>query len=133
MTHEWVTSGYCIGFNTDRGLVLDLDNMKYRKALKITEDLCKSYRLQGYLLIRSSPKSYHAVFNRYLTWRKITNILFSRYETVRYAVFQMMSGHLTVRISKKNGKDKPRIVRQMGKSDKLVKDYLEVYETFKDY
>lgn len=44
-----------------------------------------------------------------------------------------MSGHLTVRISKKNGKDKPRIVRQMGKCDKLVKDYLEVYETFKDY
>jgi hypothetical protein len=45
----------------------------------------------------------------------------------------MMSGHLTLRISKKNGKDKPKIVRQMGKSDKLVKDYLEVYETFKDY
>jgi hypothetical protein len=133
MTHEWVTSGYCIGFNTDRGLVLDLDNMKYRKALRITEDLCKSYRLQGYLLIKSSPKSYHAVFNRYLSWRKITKILFSRYETVRYAVFQMMSGHLTVRISKKNGKDKPKIVRQMGKSDKLVRDYLEVYETFKDY
>jgi len=133
MTHEWVTSGYCIGFHTDRGVVLDLDNMKYRKALKITEDLCKSYRLQGYLLIRSSPKSYHVVFNRYLSWRKITKILFSRYETVRYAVFQMMSGHLTLRISKKNGKDKPKIVRQMGKSDKLVKDYLEVYETFKDY
>ena len=133
MTHEWVTSGYCVGFNTDRGLVLDLDNMKYRKALRITEDLCKSYKLQGYLLIRSSPKSYHAVFNRYLSWRKITKILFSRYETVRYAVFQMMSGHLTVRISKKNGKDKPKIVRQMGKSDKLVKDYLEIYETFKNY
>jgi hypothetical protein len=47
MTHEWVTSGYCIGFNTDRGVILDLDNMKYRKALRITEDLCKSYRLQG--------------------------------------------------------------------------------------
>lgn len=133
MTHDWVTSGYCIGFNTDRGVILDLDNMKYRKALRITEDLCKSYRLQGYLLIKSSPKSYHAVFNRYLSWRRITKILFSRYETVRYAVFQMMSGHLTVRISKKNGKDKPKIVRQIGKSDKLVKDYLEVYETFKDY
>ena len=84
-------------------------------------------------LIKSSPKSYHAVFNRFLSWRKITKILFSRYETVRYAVFQMMSGHLTVRISKKNGKDKPKIVREMGRKDKLIKDYLEVYETFKDY
>jgi len=132
MVHEWVTSGYCIGFNTDRGLVLDLDNMKYRKALRITEDLCKSYRLQGYLLIKSSPKNYHVVFNRYLSWRKITKILFSRWECTRWAVFQMMSGQLTLRISKKNGKDKPKIVRQMGKSDKLIKDYLEIYETFKD-
>jgi len=26
MVHEWVNSGFCIGFNTDRGLILDLDN-----------------------------------------------------------------------------------------------------------
>jgi hypothetical protein len=108
MAHEWVTSPYCIGFNTDRGSVLDLDNMKYRKALKITKDLYKSYRLQGYLLIRSSPKNYHAVFNRYLSWRRIMKILFSRYECVRWGVFQMMQGQLTLRISKKNGKDSLR-------------------------
>jgi len=88
MTHEWVTSGYCIGFNTDRGVILDLDNMKYRKALRITEDLCKSYRLQGYLLVRSSSKSYHAVFNRYLSWRKLAKILFSRLKLLGMLFFR---------------------------------------------
>jgi hypothetical protein len=133
MAHEWVSSGYCIGFMTDRGLILDLDNMKYRKALAITTDLCKKYRLEGFLLVMSSPKNYHVVFNRYLSWRKITKILFSRYECVRYGVFQMMQGALTLRISGKNGKNKPKIVYEVGKKDKLIKDYLEVYDNFKDF
>jgi hypothetical protein len=133
MAHEWVSSGYCVGFMTDKGLILDLDNMKYRKALAIATDLCKRHRLEGFLLIMSSPKNYHAVFNRYLSWRKVTKILFSRYECVRYAVFQMMQGELTLRISGKNGKNKPKIVHRVGKEDKLIKDYLEVFEEFKDY
>lgn len=79
-------------------------------------------------MIMSSPKNYHAVFNRYLSWRKITKILFSRYECVRYAVQQMMGGSLTLRISEKNGKNRPKIVYRVGKEDKLIREYLEVYE-----
>ena len=133
MAHEWVRTGYCIGFNTDRGLMLDLDNMKFRKALQIAETLLKRHKLEGFLLIKSSKKNYHVVFNRYLSWKTITTILFSMYECVRYAVFQMKEGQLTLRISKKNGKDKPKILRQVGKTDKLIKDYLEIYEDFKNF
>jgi len=45
----------------------------------------------------------------------------------------MMEGQLTLRISKKNGKDKPKIVYEMGKKDKLIRDYLEVYKQFKGF
>ena len=133
MTHDWVTTGYCIGFNTERGLMLDLDNMKYKKASRIAETLLRRYKLEGFLLIRSSHKNYHVVFNRYLSWRTITKILFSLHECLRWAVFQMKEGQLTLRISKKNGKDKPKIVCQVGKTDMLIKDYLEVYEEFSQY
>ena len=133
MTHEWVRTGYCIGFNTDRGLMLDLDNMKYKKALWIAETLTKEHKLEGFLLIRSSKKNYHVVFNRYLRWKTITKILFNMYECVRYAVFQMKEGQLTLRISKKNGRDKPKIVRQVGNTDELITDYLEVYQKFKNF
>jgi len=133
MAHQWVTSGFCIGFNTNRGLILDLDNMKFKKALWIAETLLKRYRLEGFLLIRSSRKNYHVVFNRYLSWRKITKILFSQYECLRWGVFQLKEGMLTLRISKKNDKDKPKILLKCGKTDKLIKDYLEVFKVFKRF
>jgi hypothetical protein len=133
MAKEWVSTGYCVGFNSDRGVMLDLDNMTFRSALRTAETLLKQYRLEGFLLIRSSPKNYHVVFNRYLSWKKITMILFSKYECLRWAVFKMREGQLTLRISKKNGKDKPKILRQFGKKDKLIKDYLEVFNIFRRY
>jgi len=127
MVHEWVTQGYCIGFTTDRGLIMDLDNMKYRKAKWIADILLRRHRLEGYLLIRSSHKNYHVVFNRYLRWRTVTKILFSQYECIRYAVFQMKEGMLTLRVSSKNGKDRPQILLTVGKTDKLISEYLEAY------
>jgi hypothetical protein len=128
MTHQWVESGFCIGFMTNRGVVLDLDIMTFRKAKWLAQLLLKRYRLEGYLLVRSSEKSYHVVFNRYLRWRTITKILFSLYECIRYAVFQMKEGFLTLRISSKNGKNKPKILLEVGKQDNLIKDYLEACE-----
>jgi hypothetical protein len=50
MVHEWVTEGYCVGFTTDKGLIIDLDNMKFRKALWIANDLLEKHNLEGYLL-----------------------------------------------------------------------------------
>jgi len=85
---EWVRTGYCIGFNTDRGLMLDLDNMKLCKALRIAETLLERYKLEGFLLIRSSHKNYHVVFNRYLCWRTITKILFSLHECLSGRFFK---------------------------------------------
>ena len=131
--HEWVKQGYVIGFMTDKGVVLDLDNMTFKKAKWLAETLLKRYRLEGFLLVRSSEKSYHVVFNRYLSWKTITKILFSLYECVRYAVFQMKEGYLTLRISKKNGKDKPKILMKVGKTDKLIKEYLEAYKTVEKF
>ena len=128
MTHEWVEQGYCVAFVTVKGVLLDLDNMTYRKAKCIAEKLLKRFRLEGYLLIRSSHRSYHAVFNKYLSWKKITEVLFSMHECIRYAVQQMQNGHLALRISPKNGKNKPKILIKTGKTNKLIKDYLELYE-----
>ena len=88
----------------------------------------EKYKLEGFLLIKSSAKSYHAVFNKYLSWRKITQVLFSRYECSRYAVMQMQNGHMTLRISGKNGKNKPKLMIKVGKTDKMIRDYLELYE-----
>lgn len=61
---------------------------------------------------------------------KAKDILLAR---ARWAVFQMKEGQLTLRISEKNNRDKPKILLKVGKTDKLIKDYLEVYEAFRKY
>lgn len=133
MAHEWVNEGYVIGFMTDKGLILDLDNMKLRKAKWLAGRLLRQYKLEGFLLVKSSDKNYHVIFNRYLAWKSITRILFKQYEALRWAVFQMQSGYLTLRISRKNGENKPKILLKVGKQDKLIKEYLEIYEAFEEY
>ena len=35
--------------------------------------------------------------------------------------------------TKKNGKNKPRVLMTVGKTDKLIKDYMEVFEAFKKF
>jgi hypothetical protein len=52
------------------------------------------------------------------------------HECICYAVQQMQNGHLALRISPKNGKNKPKILVETGKTDKLIKDYLELFENF---
>jgi predicted kinase len=131
--HEWVKEGYVVGFMTNKGLIMDLDNVTYRKVKWLAQHLCRQYKLEGYIIVLSSPRSYHLIFNRYLQWRVITKILFRQYETLRWAVFQMQSGYLTLRISKKNGENKPKIVFKTGKTDKLIAEYMEIYETFEAY
>lgn len=133
MVKEWVTESCCIGFRTSKGLMLDFDNMTQGKARRLAQALMKRYKLEGYLLIKSSDKSYHVVFNRYLTWKTILQVVFSLVVCITWGVHQARKGYLTLRISRKNNKNKPKIVRKVGKTDKLINEYLRAYEYFKDF
>jgi hypothetical protein len=128
-----VKEGYVIGFMTNKGVIMDLDNMTYRKVRYLARTLCRQYRLEGYIIVLSSPRNYHVIFNRYLQWKTITKTLFNNWEVIRWAVFQLREGYLTLRVSRKNGKNKPKIVFKTGKTDKLIADYMEIYETFKGF
>lgn len=121
---------YTIGFTTTKGLCLDLDDISQRKAERLANFLLKKHKLQGYLLIESSPKHYHVVFNKYLSWRKTLQILSRIYKCVEWLLWQIRKGEITLRISAKKGKNLPKIIKCIGKKDKLIKDYLEVYNLF---
>lgn len=127
MTHEWVEKSCCIAFTTKDGLMLDLDNVTFRKATRIAERLLKLHRLEGYLIIESSKRNFHVVFNRYLRWKTIVKIIFNQYICIRWGIWQARKGELSLRVSSKNGKDRPEIIKRVGKQDKLIADYLEIY------
>jgi len=119
-----------IGFTTRKGLCLDLDNITSKKAENLAEFYLQKYKLEGYLLIKSSPKHYHLVFDRYISWRKTLQIIFSTIKCWEWGIWQARKGELTLRISAKKGKNIPKIIKCIGKTDKLIRDYFEIYNLF---
>lgn len=129
-----VKSNYCIGFVTDRGLLLDLDGVSLQKAISIADFLVEEHKLEGYLIVETSFRNYHVVFNRYLDdWKKIMQIIFNQYICIRWGIWQAKKGELTLRVSKKNLENKPKIVLWKGETDKLIDEYLRFFEAFGEY
>lgn len=138
LNHHKLTKGKifkdcCIGFTTTKGVCLDLDNISEFKARKIAQHTYEKYKLEGYLIMKSSNNHYHIIFNKYITWRKVGQIIFGLYIVTAWGIWQMRKGEITLRISKKNMKNKPKEIMRKGKTDKLIKDYLYIYNMFKEY
>jgi hypothetical protein len=133
-------TNYAAGFTTDKGLILDLDNTSLRETKKIAEKYFNRFKLEGYLIMRSSAGSHHIIFNRYLTWKTVMEYLFKIVWLYHYykhedkphltlwAMLQACKRSETLRISTKKHKRKPRVVLLNGKKDKLIKDYLQYYD-----
>lgn len=144
MAKNLVKHNYVLGFTTSKGVLLDLDNTKLASVKRLCAILLKHKRfryikskidLEGYLIVESSKDHYHVIFNKYLSFKNALIIA----STVRignivsWLVERIKHGEFTIRISTKNNNDKPKIVLSVGKTDKLIKDYLETYSMFKEY
>lgn len=119
-----------IGFVTQKGVCLDLDYITEKSVQKLAEYLLKRYRLKGYLLVKSSPEHYHLIFNRYTSWNQALRIVFSVYKAVEWGIWGARKGELTLRLSKKKGKNIPQLLKIVGKTDKLIRQYLEMYKEY---
>jgi hypothetical protein len=132
-----IPRNYVYGFTTTKGLLLDLDNTTQKETSAIAQFYCKRFQLEGYLILKSSENNYHVVFNRYLIWKKTLEYLFKivwRYHyhehgikpsLTYWAILQACKGSETLRISTKNHKKTPKIVKKSGKTNKLCRDYIE--------
>ena len=113
--------------------------------------VCFWFKLQGFIILRSSVKeyvvkkkdriiyrylknSYHVVFNRPVRWETNVKIMnwagleSGNVDLQRYVRMQCIKETSTARISGKKGKQKkpiPRIVFRFGKQDRQVKKFLE--------
>ena len=144
MVENLIRHNYVLGFTTSKGVLLDLDNVKLKSVKRLCAIMLKHKRyryiksrinLEGYLIVESSKDHYHVVFNNYFSFRNALIIA----STVRignitpWLVERMKHGEFTIRISTKNNENKPKIILKVGKTDKLIKDYLETYRLFKEY
>jgi len=130
---------FVYGFTTDKGLLLDLDNTTLADTRKIAKKYCNRFKLEGFLILKSSQNNYHVVFNKYLTWKKAIEYLFkivwnyhyyehgSKPSLTSWAILQACKKSMTLRISKKKHKKIPKIIESFGKNDKLIMDYNEFF------
>lgn len=129
-----------LGYTTNKGVLMDLDKTYLCDVEEVAEKLLKRFKLEGYLIMQSSEGSYHVIFNRIMTWTEALSIMFIPAWKWEYYEHGKQSGYLhwcmlqaikkcaTLRIGKKGLKTPPKLVKKQGKTDKLIKEYLQFYK-----
>lgn len=126
-----------LGFSCKYAVMADLDNTHFSLAKKLAERAVKRFRLGGFLILKSSEKHYHVVFDKPCRWSKVVRviswiaIMSRRPEAWKYVCMQSIKGYCTLRVSPKplspqGVKPSPRIVYRYGTQDKMIKAYLEI-------
>jgi hypothetical protein len=123
---------------TDRITVkLDLDEMSFRAVRDWAMMVLKKYKLDGFIILKSSKKCYHVVFDRYVSWDENLSIvgwvaiLSKSLKLKDYLGMQCIKMSSTLRVAPKGDKPSPRIVDKHGSQDHAVKDFLEYRQLIK--
>lgn len=120
-----------LGF-TDRITVkLDLDNMSFKSAKDWAMLVLEKYKLKGFVILKSSKKCYHLVFDRYVSWDENLSIvgwvaiLSKNIKVKDYALMQCIKMSSTLRVIPKDEKPSPRPVYRYKSQDHAIKDFLQ--------
>jgi hypothetical protein len=119
-----------LGYSDTETVKLDFDNTAFRLVKYWAFKAMRKFRLEGFIILKSSENSYHVVFNRPVSWSENMRVvawvsLLSRNEALsKYFLMQCIKESSTLRVSKKQEKISPRIVFRHGRQDKLIKGFL---------
>ena len=128
-----------LGYSDTSTVMDDLDNVTFKtakwlafKALRwFKHDRQGKVDLEGFIILRSSPKHYHLVFNAPVSWTKNLHIIAWIAQRIKnrslnaYVIMQCIKESSTLRLGAKGDKPAPHIVFRYGKQDKQIKSYLK--------
>ncbi len=118
-----------VGFTSRTTVMLDLDDMGYQEAKYRALETLEKFRLDGFVILQSSPRHYHVVFDRKMEYEECVSViadvcLYSKSQDLaKWFFLQCIKGEFTLRISKKGIKPFPKIVFRYGKQDKEIMEY----------
>jgi hypothetical protein len=111
------------GYSDRTTVKLDFDGELFRKVKCWTERTMKHFRLNGYIILKSSRDHYHVIFNKTVSWEENCRVMawvavLSKNTGLRkWVLMQLIKGASTLRISSKQDKGCPRIVLSDGEKD----------------
>jgi hypothetical protein len=126
-----------IGYTDHSTVKLDFDDMPFREVKYWAIRAMNWFKLEGFIILKSSKNHYHMLFNRPVTWEKNLKIIdwvaiLTKNPKVKdYCLMQGIKQSSTLRISTKKNKPSPRIVFHYGKQDKEISEYLHYCRMFK--
>ena len=63
------------GYSDTETVMLDLDHMTFNSVKYWAYRTMKWFHLEGFIILKSSLKSYHTVFNRKIDWKENVKIV----------------------------------------------------------
>jgi len=119
-----------LGFTDRHTVKLDLDEMSFRSARYWADLVLEKFGQNGYIILKSSEKHYHVVFDRYVSWEENLSIigwvaiLSKSVHLLRYLAMQCIKMSSALRVAPKGDKPSPRIVDKFGSQENAIKDFL---------
>jgi hypothetical protein len=120
-----------VGFTSKTTVMLDFDDLGYSEVKYWAFTIMKKFRLEGFIVLQSSMRHYHIIFNKKLTYEKCVSIiadvcLYAKSESLsKWFHLQCIKGEFTLRVSSKGEKPSPKIVFRYGKNNKEIKEFLQ--------
>ncbi|MGD0029584.1 MAG: hypothetical protein ABSC91_11660 [Candidatus Bathyarchaeia archaeon] len=130
-----------LGYSDVLTVKLDFDDKSLKTVKYWAKRVCKFFKLDGFLILRSSSDSYHVVFNRSVSWSRNVHIMnwaalmiegrrLKNLPLTKYALMQDIKESSCLRIGKKKVEGKkekpsPRTVFKFGKQNNEIKNYLQ--------
>jgi hypothetical protein len=128
-----------LGFTDHITVKLDLDEMSFKLVMYWAMFVLEKFRLEGFIILKSSKNCYHVVFDRYVTWEENLSIvgwvaiLSKSVYLLSYLAMQCIKMSSTLRVAAKGNKPSPRIVYRFGSQDNAIKDSLEYRQLTKRF
>lgn len=127
-----------IGYTDTETVMLDFDNTSFKWVKYWALRTMKWFKLEGFMILKSSENNYHVVFNRTVSW--IENMRIVAWVSVETAnpdmrkwfLMQCIKEESTLRISLKGNKPKPRIVLRRGRQNDQIKSFLHHRDLIKN-
>jgi len=127
-----------IGYTDTETVKLDFDNTSFKTVRYWASRTMKWFKLEGYIILKSSMNNYHVVFNRKVSWKK--NMKFVSWMALlsnnpmlqKWFLMQCIKEGSTLRISPKREKGSPRIVFRYGKENGQIESFLKYRKLVKN-
>ena len=121
---------FILGYTDIETVKLDFDNTPFKEVKYWALRTMKWFKLEGFIILKSSENNYHVVFNRPVTWTENMHIVAwvslesHNPMTNKWFLMQCIKEGSTLRVSPKRRKPSPRIVCRHGKQDKEIESFL---------